>query len=136
MALLLGWRLTVIYLDLFYSQLKSINLKNVGEKLKNLLEIEKIYREEDINLTELASQIGISNHQLSEYLNQELKISFFQLIHKYRMEEAKKRLLTHPDETILSIAYKVGYQSKSSFNDIFKKETGFTPTDFRKQAKK
>lgn len=118
------------------SQLKSVNLKNVGEKLKNLLEIEKIYREEDLNLTELASQIGISNHQLSEYLNQELKISFFQLIHKYRIEEAKERLLSHPEETILSIAYRVGYQSKSSFNDIFKKEAGSTPTEFRKQAKK
>ena len=117
------------------SQLKSIDLKSVSEKLKNLLKVEKIYREEELNLTELATRIGISNHQLSEYLNQELKVSFFQLIHKYRIEEAKSRLVTHPDETILSIAYQVGYQSKSSFNDIFKKETGLTPTEFRKKRK-
>lgn len=118
------------------SQLKSINLNSVSEKLNHLLETEKIYREDNINLTELANQIGISNHQLSEYLNQELKISFFQLIHRYRIKEAKERLISHPDETILSVAYHVGYQSKSSFNEIFKKETGQTPTDFRKKSKK
>lgn len=118
------------------SQLKSLDLNSVSEKLKTLLEMDKIYREDNINLTELASKIGISNHQLSEYLNQELKVSFFQLIHRYRIGEAKERLLTHPNETILSIAYKVGYQSKSSFNDIFKKETGLTPTEFRKKSKK
>ncbi len=118
------------------SQLKSIDLKSVASKLTMLLDKEKIYREDNLNLTELASQIGISNHQLSEYLNQELKVSFFQLIHRYRIEEAKERLLTHPDETILSIAYHVGYQSKSSFNEIFKKETGLTPTEFRKKSKK
>lgn len=117
------------------SQLKSVDLNTVSEKLNHLLEIEKIYREDNINLTELATQIGISNHQLSEYLNQELKISFFQLIHRYRIKEAKEKLLAQPNETILSIAYHVGYQSKSSFNDIFKKETGLTPTEFRKKFK-
>lgn len=117
------------------SQLKSIDLKHVAEKLTNLLELEKIYRQEDLNLSELASRIGISNHQLSEYLNHELKISFFQLIHKYRINEAKEKLLTEPNETILSIAFQVGYQSKSSFNEIFKKETGSTPTEFRKKRK-
>lgn len=118
------------------SQLKSVNLKDVGQKLTNLLEVDKIYREDNINLSELASRIGISNHQLSEYLNKELKLPFFSLIHKYRIEEAKTFLVTNPDETVLSIAYKVGYQSKSSFNEIFKKETGFTPTEFRKKTKK
>ena len=111
-------------------------MAGVANKLTILLDKNKIYREDNLNLTELAMQIGISNHQLSEYLNQELKISFFQLIHRYRIEEAQERLLTHPDETILSIAYHVGYQSKSSFNDIFKKETGLTPTEFRKKRKK
>lgn len=116
------------------SQLKSIDLNTVAVKLKTVLEIEKIYREDNLNLTELASRIGISNHQLSEYLNQELKVSFFQLIHKYRIGEAKERLFTHPNETVLSIAYRVGYQSKSTFNDIFKKETGLTPTEYRKKT--
>ena len=118
------------------SQLKSLDLNSVANKLTTLLEKEKIYREDNLNLTELASRIGISNHQLSEYLNQELKVSFFQLIHRYRIEEAKERLLSHSDETVLSIAYHVGYQSKSSFNDIFKKETGLTPIEFRKKTKK
>lgn len=118
------------------SQLKSVDLSKVGDKLQSLLEKEKIYREETISLPELASMIGISPHQLSEYLNQEMKISFFQLIHRYRIMEAKEKLISNPKETILSIAYSAGYQSKSTFNEIFKKETGLTPTEFRKKYKK
>ncbi|HMZ58811.1 MAG TPA: helix-turn-helix domain-containing protein, partial [Leptospiraceae bacterium] len=114
----------------------SIDLSKVGEKLKNLMETEKVYREETLSLPELASMIGITPHQLSEYLNQEMKTSFFQLIHRYRIIEAKEKLISNPKETILSIAYSAGYQSKSTFNEIFKKETGLTPTEFRKKSKK
>lgn len=118
------------------SQLKKIDLAGLNFKLKNLFEKEKIYRDDAISLSKLAVELDITNHQLSEYLNQEWKTSFFQLIHKYRIDEAKDLLIRNEKETILSIAYAVGYQSKSSFNEIFKKETGLTPTEFRKLKKK
>ena len=67
-----------------------------------------------------------------------LQQNFFDFINRYRIEEAT-RLLTNPEDkkiTILEVLYKVGFNSKSSFNTLFKKYTGITPTEFRnKQAR-
>jgi AraC-like DNA-binding protein len=118
------------------SQLKSLDIKELEIKFNKLFKEEKIYREDEISLSSLASELEISTHQLSEFLNQELGLSFFQILNKFRIEEAKEKLISNPNETILSIAYSVGFQSKSTFNEIFKKETGQTPTEFRKIKKK
>jgi AraC-like DNA-binding protein len=61
--------------------------------------------------------------------------NFYDFINRHRIDEAS-RLLTNPaDEkiTILEVLYEVGFNSKSSFNTLFKKYTGLTPTEFRKK---
>jgi YesN/AraC family two-component response regulator len=118
------------------SQLKKLNLDNLEKKLIQLMEEKKIYLEDKFTLNDLALELEITSHQLSEYLNQERKTSFAQLLNKYRISEAKKLLIENKEDTILSIAYQVGYQNKSTFNDIFKKETGLTPSEFRKKKSK
>lgn len=115
------------------SQIKNLNLNEVKSKINNLMEIEKVFLDEEFSLSDLGVRLGLSTHQISEFLNQELKISFFQLLNRYRIEEAKKLILQKKEQTVLSIAYEVGFNSKSSFNDAFKKETGLTPTEFRKK---
>lgn len=116
------------------TQLRSVDLDSLEKNLNSLLEEKKIYKEENLGLSRLAEELGISSHQLSEYLNLHLKRNFFQLINGYRIAEAKHRLLHSPKETVLSIAYEVGFQSKSSFNDAFRKEVGLSPTEFRKKG--
>ena len=60
--------------------------------------------------------------------------NFYDLINTHRVEEAKKRLIdSNNTKTILEILYEVGFNSKSVFNSAFKKNTGFTPTEFRKK---
>lgn len=114
-----------------YSQDQIDHLNSI---LKKLLEEEKLYRNEALNLTELADQMGISNKKLSELLNQHLNTNFYTLINDYRVEEVKKRLATNETEqfTILSIAYDCGFQSKTSFNRIFKQKTGISPSEYLK----
>ena len=71
---------------------------------------------------------------LSQVINESLHQSFFDFVNRYRIEEAKQQL-THPEDeaiTILEILYNSGFNSKSSFNTLFKKYTGLTPTEFRK----
>ncbi|SMC84187.1 helix-turn-helix domain-containing protein [Moheibacter sediminis] len=104
-------------------------------KLKELLEDQKLYRDESLNLTELADKMGISNKRLSELLNQYLNISFYNLINDYRIEEVKERIKSEEAEkyTLLSIAFDSGFQSKASFNRIFKQKTGFSPSEYRKR---
>ncbi|AOP34374.1 hypothetical protein A0128_11245 [Leptospira tipperaryensis] len=116
------------------TQLRSVDLDSLEKNLNFLLEEKKIYKEENLGLSRLSEELGISPHQLSEYLNLHLKRNFFQLINGYRIAEAKHLLLHSPKETVLSIAYEVGFQSKSSFNDAFRKEVGLSPTEFRKKG--
>lgn len=115
------------------TQLKSVDLESLEKNLNALMKEKKIYKEENLGLARLAEELGISPHQLSEYLNLHVKRSFFQLVNGYRISEAKHLLLHSPKDTVLSIAYEVGFQSKSSFNEAFRKEVGLSPTEFRKK---
>ncbi|WP_246048038.1 AraC family transcriptional regulator [Leptospira ilyithenensis] len=117
------------------TQLSSVNLDEIGNGLKHLMEEEKIYREDELNLSELASRISLSPHQLSEYLNLHLGKNFFQFVNFYRIKEAKTLCAEKKEKTILSIAYEVGFPSKSTFYDAFRRETGMSPTEYRKKIK-
>ncbi|TGL44912.1 AraC family transcriptional regulator [Leptospira perdikensis] len=114
------------------SQLGGFNLDTLQNQLKHLMEEERIYRDESINLEKLAKQMDLSEHQLSEYLNLHQKRSFFHLVNHYRIREAKELFSIHPDRNILTIAYDVGFPSKSTFYDAFKREVGTSPSDYRK----
>jgi len=95
----------------------------------------KPYLEPELTLEQLASKLSLKPRILSQAINEILGQNFYDFINRYRIEEAS-RLLTNPrDEkiTILEVLYEVGFNSKSSFNTLFKKYTGLTPTEFRKK---
>jgi AraC-like DNA-binding protein len=64
-----------------------------------------------------------------------MKKNFYDLVNGYRVEEAKRLLLDpkNTNYTILSVGFEAGFNSKTTFNTVFKKFTGLTPTDFRKK---
>lgn len=105
--------------------------------LKNLLKLmneEKIYRESCLTLKDLAKKLSITSHNLSEIINTQLNQSFFELINSYRINDVKEAM-TNPDKdnlTILALALDAGFNSKSSFNSLFKKHTNMTPSQYRK----
>ncbi len=79
--------------------------------------------------------MNISVNHLSQVINEQLGMTFFDYVNSYRVEEVKARL-SSPDVknfTLLGIAYDSGFNSKSSFNSIFKKFTGLTPSQFAKE---
>jgi AraC-like DNA-binding protein len=100
-----------------------------------LLLEEKIY--EDINLTldSLAERLQISSGYLSQIIKENEQKNFFELINYYRIESVKKKLLdqNYKDYTIMSIALESGFNSKSTFNAVFKKFTNQTPSAFRRK---
>jgi len=106
------------------------------KNLKNIMRKEKPYLDPSITLNDLAEMLSIPARQLSQVINDSLKQNFFDLISSYRIEEAKQMLLdsNHRDKTILEVLYDVGFNSKSSFNSLFKKKTRMTPSEFRKNA--
>ncbi|MGC9366431.1 MAG: helix-turn-helix domain-containing protein [bacterium] len=68
-------------------------------------------------------------------INESLQQNFFNFVNSYRIEEVKKMLVdeVNSDRTILEIMYECGFNSKSSFNSVFKKQTGLTPSQYRVQ---
>lgn len=98
------------------------------------LESRKYYCDNLASLSELSKKIGESPHHVSQVINEKLNKNFFELLAFYRVEEAKK-LLTGDKKnklTVEEISEMVGYNSKTAFNNAFKKLTGKTPSEFRK----
>lgn len=77
--------------------------------------------------------MNISTHHLSQAINQNLNTNFYKFVNAYRVEEVKKKLKNPEFEkySILGIAFESGFNSKSTFNKIFKEETGMTPSEFK-----
>jgi AraC-like DNA-binding protein len=103
------------------------------QKVKVIMEEQKPFLQPSFSLTDLAKQTNLSVHVLSQVINEGLNKSFFEMIAEYRIEEAKKLLISHSHIKIEEIAEQVGYNSKSSFNTAFKKITNKTPSEFRSQ---
>jgi AraC-like DNA-binding protein len=88
----------------------------------------------DLTLQQLADRLGVSPHNLSEVINARLGASFHDFVNGYRVEEAKRRLLDPKlaHQTVLAVALESGFRSKSTFNKIFKRFTGVTPSQYRR----
>lgn len=114
------------------THLKGLNVQELTDKLNTLMSEEKIYLEEELRLADLAAIMGVSVHQLSEFLNQYLGYSFSDMIKRYRVEEAKLKMEQEPRKNLLNIAYESGFISKSVFNDAFRKWTNMSPQEYRK----
>jgi AraC-like DNA-binding protein len=107
----------------------------VLEQLRGYMETRRPWLDPDLTLEQLALQLKLRPKLLSQAINEGLGQNFFEFINRYRIGEAK-RLLTNPVDkkiTVLEVLYQVGFNSKSSFNTVFKKQTGLTPSEFKKK---
>lgn len=113
------------------TELQTVTL----EKLNEVMKTEKPFLDAGFSLPLLAKRLGVSTHHLSQILNEELGQTFFDLLASYRIQEAQKLLISQENSyfKIEEIAQMVGYNSKSAFNTAFRKITGQTPSNFKKQ---
>lgn len=116
------------------STLAGVDVEAVVKRLEALMVDEKIYRNEDLNLSALAAELDISGHQLSELINSRLGVSFSRYIREQRVGAAKALLLANSKQSVLSISLDTGFKSQSSFYAAFKDITGVSPGDYRKQG--
>ncbi|MGE8554808.1 MAG: helix-turn-helix domain-containing protein [Chryseobacterium jejuense] len=109
--------------------------ESLKQRLITVMETGKPYLDGELNLLKLSDLIQINAHQLSYLLNTGFQENFFYFVNKYRVEHAKKMLTDSSFHklSILGIAFESGFNSKTAFNTIFKKMTGMTPTEFRKE---
>jgi AraC-like DNA-binding protein len=109
----------------------SLELK---EELVSLLNKDKIYKENDISLNLLSEKLGTSRHNTSQVINEHFNMNFYELMNKYRIDEAVELIKKEKDNqlTIIDIAYKVGFNNKVTFNKSFKKALSVTPSEYIK----
>jgi len=95
----------------------------------------KSYLNPDLTLKNLAGATGIPPRHLSQVLNDRLRQNFFDYIGRLRIEESLRLFAEagRTPKTILEIIYEVGFNSKSTFNSLFKKHTGMTPREYRRR---
>jgi AraC-like DNA-binding protein len=118
--------------------LKKTDAAQLKEKLLNYMVEKKPYLDSNLSLSELASQLGIYSHYLTQVLNDELNQNFYDFVNSYRIDEVKRLLFEtkYINYTLFAIALEAGFNSKSTFNRIFKKITGISPSNFKNAIKK
>jgi ligand-binding sensor domain-containing protein/AraC-like DNA-binding protein len=139
----------IVYASIYYKSMwkkkKSVDktqryyaerIEEYIEKLQTFLKEKKPFLDPDITLPKLAEEIGISVNHLSYIINKNYKTNFNDFINEFRVAEAKIRLSDprYKDLKIISIALEVGFNSKTTFNVIFKRKTGMTPSQYQKKA--
>ncbi|MBK7872113.1 MAG: helix-turn-helix transcriptional regulator [Saprospiraceae bacterium] len=105
-------------------------------KIQEALEFEKLHLNCEFSLSDLAQSTGLKPHHISQVINSQLNTNFYDLVNSYRISEAKKILASADSIKIESLAYQVGYKSKSAFFIAFKKLTNTTPAQYRKEIHK
>ena len=115
-----------------------LELKQKGAWLKNVLKTNSYHRDPELSLTSLASKLDLTVHELSKIINTVLKKNFNDLINEYRVLEVTRKLQdpAYNHLTFLGIALESGFNSKSSFNRIFKQITGKSPLEYKNGLEK
>lgn len=114
-------------------RLSDDELNRQKDRLTGVVENQTLYLNPELRLSDLATALGMRPYRVSEVLNRGMHTSFYDLINRYRVAKAQQ-LLCSPGAAhlnLLGIAMESGFKSKSVFNEVFKKSTGLTPSQFR-----
>lgn len=106
--------------------------------LLHLMEEKKPYLDNTLKLNSLADLLGVTPHRLSEILNDVVGKKFYDFVNEYRVQAAKD-ILEHPkgsNKKLLAVAFEAGFNSKTSFNRVFKELAGMSPSAYREQLEK
>src|SRR6185312_15630035 len=116
----------------------SAELKQKGAWLKNVVKANLYYQDPELSLSSLAEKLDLSPHELSRIINTAIKKSFTDFINEYRVGEVIKKMQEPANDniTLLGIAYNSGFNSKSTFNRIFKEMKGKSPAEYKSNLKK
>lgn len=119
-----------------YSRLSEVEIKGYAESLGQLMQKEKLYLHETLSLRTLAERLQMDPNLVSYVLNNSLHKSFYDYVNEFRIEEVKRKIEdpAYSHFKIVEIAYECGFNSKATFNRVFKKLTGTSPSEYKKAA--
>ncbi|MEX0297584.1 MAG: helix-turn-helix domain-containing protein [Kordiimonas sp.] len=104
----------------------------LANQLTDLMATVQPYKRNDLKLGDLAELMNLSNHHLSQLINEKLGCNFYEFINRYRIEYAEG-LMKHGEHiNITKLAFDAGFNNRVSFTNAFKKQTGQTPSAYLK----
>jgi len=117
------------------SEAEKQEKEKIIQAVLRFMQSDKPYLEPELSLDQLAARLSLKPRVLSQAINDIRQQNFFDFINRYRVEEASRLLINPADKkiTVLEVLYQAGFNSKSSFNTLFKRYTGLTPTEFRQK---
>ena len=115
------------------SGLTDDEAQQLERSLRRVMETEQPWKDSELTLPELAARLDTTPHKLSEVLNSQAGQTFYDFVNGYRVREVQRRIEAGEARRLkmLALAMDAGFASKSTFNQVFKKHTSFTPSDFR-----
>lgn len=116
------------------STLKNVDVNDKLGNLKRLMEDDKLFQNENLNLGLLAEALDLTPHQLSEMINTQFGHGFSRYIREQRVAEARKLLRTDHKSSVLAISMMIGFKSQSNFYTAFREVTGQSPGEYRKNS--
>ena len=109
-------------------------LKALYQHLQSQMQDQQLYLNNGLTLTELSQQVDINPRLLSQVINTQARVNFYQYINQFRLQAFKQKLAGNQTQKgIYDLALDCGFNSKTTFNQIFKADTGLTPSEFKKQ---
>lgn len=106
--------------------------KEITKKLQEAMQHEKLYQNPELTLRQLSEHLDYSENKISQVLNGNMGVGFYDYINQWRITRACE-LITQGEKNLLRISIEVGFNSRSTFNNAFKKNTGKTPSHYRKE---
>jgi AraC-like DNA-binding protein len=131
-------KLKDVTFDTMPSMPDSIPDKELGNRteeiarLTDFMDKERLYLDPDLTLKDLADQMKMAPSDLSLLINKGIGTNFNDFINAYRVEEVKKQIINgeHINKSLVGIASDCGFNSKATFNRVFKKITGKSPSEY------
>lgn len=107
--------------------------EEILKKLKKAMIQERLFLNPKLSINELSNAINEPVYLVSQIINQTLSSNFYDFVNTYRVEAIKEELSKETNYSILALAYDCGFNSKATFNRIFKNNTGLTPSEYQRK---
>ncbi len=117
------------------SGLSEADIADIRRKIEVYFQEQQPYLQNDLTLQDIAWGMDLPRHHLTQVFTMGIWKNFYQYVNEYRLEEVKRRLVD-PEYTrysMIAIAFDAGFNSKTSFNTLFKGSTGLTPSEYQKK---
>ncbi|GAB4236766.1 MAG: hypothetical protein Tsb0034_11600 [Ekhidna sp.] len=119
----------------FYTGLTKEDTERIIQQVTQYMENAKPYLDSEITLDSFSKETGINRRHISQAINEKRNQNFKEFVNHYRISHARELLNdAEKDLRIFEVMYEVGFSSKSSFNQAFKRITNKTPTEYRNEV--